>query len=277
MIQCCCSSHRPSQTSAAFRPCAKIDNHRRQSEVCWCWCGPCWSGLYRNEWTRREFPSHFRISTCPSSACCRTARSSRDFPSSASRIPLDRRSSCCDNKFRLHVHECWSCIRRRCASACSAECSCRNLRGRKKSCLEAFGIGQSLITIRWRTAALTRRRLFAIRTVVGRRVLVAVPAGDAALLVSGARAVLPFAVAPATVVLVLALSVLDGTWLGAFARALGVAVGARDVPGRVAGAAATRALDLWRKKIGFASSFERRNFRQGGSDWDIFGRFWTKT
>jgi hypothetical protein len=87
-------------------------------------------------------------------------------------------------------------------------------------------MAKNSITVRWCAAALTRRWLVIRRTVVRCRVFVAIPTCDAALLISRARAILPLSEAPATVILILALSVLDGTWLAAFAGAFDVTVGA---------------------------------------------------
>lgn len=74
-----------------------------------------------------------------------------------------------------------------------------------------------LVTVWWRRASLTCDRFVAIGTVVSYRVFVAVPASNAALLITSTRAVLPLCVAPSTMVFVLALSVANRSRIGTFA------------------------------------------------------------
>lgn len=98
------------------------------------------------------------------------------------------------------------------------------------------------ITVRRRTASLTRNRFVVVGANVALSVLEAVPTCDAALLISSARAILPLAVAPATVTFVLALLVFYRSLLSAFARRLDVSVCASDISSWVASSATTRAL-----------------------------------
>ena len=136
MSRCCCSNHRPLQTFAVVQRYVKIDNHRRLSGECWCWCELYWISLCHNEWTRRECLSHFHILTHLSSACYRKANNFRDFPFVVIHIRQDHWNSCCDNKFQLHALEYWFYIRHRFVFVCNVECFCTSLFWAKEEILE---------------------------------------------------------------------------------------------------------------------------------------------
>lgn len=88
------------------------------------------------------------------------------------------------------------------------------------------------LTVRRCTAPLSRNRLVVVGTIaatVRHRVFVAIPTSDAALLIAGACTVLPLSVAPSTMVFVFALSVFDGSWVGALGGRLDVTIRAGDI------------------------------------------------